>query len=338
MHRRHARDGAEQRSGRADFEGALSSSRVHERIRNGVENLHSARTQHGLPHPHGRQRIGQYRSSRHDEPEPRLLRGNPRRTGGARPRGVYVLQQARPAYAQSHQYRRDTVPQYFVYFEKSRAWTIHAVIAYELSRLCADPGQRACARLAPGTGARPVGGGDYTDGARAQDCFGWRGACRERARTSGPGMDARHRGILLAGFRGHPRAPQYRHDAHRDRGVRNQVTRPLESLLAGLAEFIKLVHDEAGRVLNQSADGTFDLVFLDSERSEYVAWWPHVKRILRPGGLLVVDNALSHVEEMAPFVALVKADPDFNTSLVPVGNGEFLAVKEIRGQTYKSPN
>ena len=107
---------------------------------------------------------------------------------------------------------------------------------------------------------------------------------------------------------------------------------------SGLAEFIKLVHDEAGRVLNQSADGTFDLVFLDSERSEYVAWWPHVKRILRPGGLLVVDNAISHVAEMAPFVALVKADPDFNTSLVPVGNGEFLAVKEIRGQTYKSPN
>src|SRR6267142_1506036 len=69
------------------------------------------------------------------------------------------------------------------------------------------------------------------------------------------------------------------------------------------------------------------LVFLDSERSEYVAWWLHVKRILRPGGLLVVDNALSHVEEMAPFVALVKADPDFNTSLVPVGNGEFLGVK-----------
>ena len=40
-----------------------------------------------------------------------------------------------------------------------------------------------------------------------------------------------------------------------------------------------------------------------------------------------MDNALSHVEEMAPFVALVKADPDFNTSLVPVGNGEFLGVK-----------
>jgi hypothetical protein len=30
---------------------------------------------------------------------------------------------------------------------------------------------------------------------------------------------------------------------------------------------------------------------------------------------------------MAPFVALVRADASFTSSLVPVGNGEFLAVK-----------
>ena len=53
--------------------------------------------------------------------------------------------------------------------------------------------------------------------------------------------------------------------------------------------------------------------------------------MLRPGGLLVVDNATSHAAEMAPFVALVAADPSFATSLVPVGNGEFLAVKAEKG-------
>ncbi len=61
-----------------------------------------------------------------------------------------------------------------------------------------------------------------------------------------------------------------------------------------------------------------------------IGWWPHLKRVLRPGDLLVVDNATSHVEEMASFVALVKADTSFTTSLVPVGNGEFLAVKTLR--------
>ncbi len=99
---------------------------------------------------------------------------------------------------------------------------------------------------------------------------------------------------------------------------------------AGLASFISLVHDDAGRVLDRSGDGAFDLVFLDSERPEYPGWWPHLKRVLRPGGLLVVDNATSHPEQMAPFIALVNADTDFTTSLVPVGNGEFLAVRAVK--------
>jgi predicted O-methyltransferase YrrM len=100
---------------------------------------------------------------------------------------------------------------------------------------------------------------------------------------------------------------------------------------SGLASHITLLHEDAGRVLRRSADGAFDLVFLDSERPEYPGWWPDLKRVLRPGGLLVVDNATSHAAEMAPFVALVTADAAFVTSLVPVGNGEFLAVKADQG-------
>ena len=98
---------------------------------------------------------------------------------------------------------------------------------------------------------------------------------------------------------------------------------------SGLASSISLVRDDAGRVLERSEDGAFDLIFLDSERPEYPGWWPHLKRVLRSGGLLVVDNATSHPAEMAPFIALVAADGAFTTSLVPVGNGEFLAVKTI---------
>jgi predicted O-methyltransferase YrrM len=99
---------------------------------------------------------------------------------------------------------------------------------------------------------------------------------------------------------------------------------------SGLAAHISLVHDDAGVVLKRSASAGFDLVFLDSERPEYPGWWPDLKRVLRGGGLLVVDNATSHPEQMAPFIALVRNDPEFSTSLVPVGNGEFLAVKAAR--------
>lgn len=96
---------------------------------------------------------------------------------------------------------------------------------------------------------------------------------------------------------------------------------------SGLAAFITQVSGEAGALLRESAESSFDVVFLDSERSEYLGWWPDIKRVLRKGGLLVVDNATSHLAEMAPFVALVAADPDFTTCTVPVGNGEFLATR-----------
>jgi predicted O-methyltransferase YrrM len=99
---------------------------------------------------------------------------------------------------------------------------------------------------------------------------------------------------------------------------------------SGLAPFITLVHDDAGSFLPRSDPSAYDLIFLDSERREYPSWWPYLRRALRPGGLLIVDNATSHAEEMAPFVALVRADPAFSTSLVPVGKGEFLAVKTAR--------
>ena len=96
---------------------------------------------------------------------------------------------------------------------------------------------------------------------------------------------------------------------------------------SGLASVITQIHEDAGRVLASMGKAAFDLIFLDSERTEYPDWWPDIKRMLRPGGLLVVDNATSHPEQIAPFIALVKADPEFTTSLVPLGNGEFLATR-----------
>lgn len=99
---------------------------------------------------------------------------------------------------------------------------------------------------------------------------------------------------------------------------------------SGLARFITQVHGEAGAVLRGSSESIFDVVFLDSERSEYLGWWPDIKRVLRKGGLLVVDNATSHFTEIAPFVALVSSDTEFTTCTVPVGNGEFLATRVSR--------
>jgi predicted O-methyltransferase YrrM len=96
---------------------------------------------------------------------------------------------------------------------------------------------------------------------------------------------------------------------------------------AGLAGRIDQREGDAGALLAALDDEAFDLVFLDSQRSAYLAWWPDLRRVLRAGGLLVVDNATSHAHEMADFTAQITADGGFATSLVPVGKGEFLAVK-----------
>jgi predicted O-methyltransferase YrrM len=99
-------------------------------------------------------------------------------------------------------------------------------------------------------------------------------------------------------------------------------------LRSGLDAIITQIHSDAGQVLASAQNAAFDFIFLDSDRSQYPGWWPGIKRILRPGGLLVADNATSHAEQMLPFISLVRADREFTTSLVPVGNGEFLAVRE----------
>ena len=96
---------------------------------------------------------------------------------------------------------------------------------------------------------------------------------------------------------------------------------------SGLAHVITQIHDDAGSVLKRTGDAAYDLIFLDSERSHYTAWWSHLRRVLRPGGLLIVDNATSHAHELASLVTLVSEDSDFTACLVPVGKGEYLAVK-----------
>jgi predicted O-methyltransferase YrrM len=98
---------------------------------------------------------------------------------------------------------------------------------------------------------------------------------------------------------------------------------------SGMASVITQHQGDAGRFLMAATESSFDLIFLDSERPEYPGWWPDIRRVLRKGGLLVVDNATSHPEQMAPFVTLVEADPDFATCVVPVGNGEFLATRSV---------
>ena len=96
---------------------------------------------------------------------------------------------------------------------------------------------------------------------------------------------------------------------------------------AGLEPWIDQLTGEAGSLLPSLPTAGYQLIFLDSDRQHYQGWWPEIRRLLAPRGLLVVDNAISHESEMRDWMAQVRRDPDFLTSLVPVGKGEFLVVR-----------
>ena len=58
---------------------------------------------------------------------------------------------------------------------------------------------------------------------------------------------------------------------------------------AGLAKQTKVICGDAFVHLSRMADG-FDLIFMDIEKADYARALPQCHRLLRPGGLLVVDN------------------------------------------------
>ncbi len=97
---------------------------------------------------------------------------------------------------------------------------------------------------------------------------------------------------------------------------------------AGLASFVELRLEDAQACLASSADASWDLIFLDAERPDYVGYWPDLVRSLRSGGLLVVDNAISHEDEVAEFRELVAREPRVMDALVPIGAGALLVVKD----------
>ncbi len=97
---------------------------------------------------------------------------------------------------------------------------------------------------------------------------------------------------------------------------------------AGLAGNADLRVADGGDTLREVPAGSVDLLFLDAERTEYAGWWPHPRRALAPRGLLVVDNVLSHPDEVAGFQALVEGDPGLWSVVLPTGKGMLLATAE----------
>lgn len=109
-------------------------------------------------------------------------------------------------------------------------------------------------------------------------------------------------------------------------GRSSQAARNLDR--AELRSIVELRVQDAADVLKESPDEEWDLIFLDAERPAYRDYWPDLVRVLRPGGLLAVDNVISHASQVAEFRGLVSAEPRVSEALAPTGAGLLLVVRD----------
>jgi caffeoyl-CoA O-methyltransferase len=95
---------------------------------------------------------------------------------------------------------------------------------------------------------------------------------------------------------------------------------------AGVTGVVELHEKDGGAGLAELA-GPADLVFIDSEKYDYVRLLELAIAALRPGGLLVADNLISHESELVEFRGRALSDPRLFGLVVPIGAGELVAVR-----------
>lgn len=109
---------------------------------------------------------------------------------------------------------------------------------------------------------------------------------------------------------------------------------------AGIApQRIRLIASSPLEVLPKLRDGAYDLVFVNGDKLEYVEYVAQALRLLRHGGVVVLNNALWHNlvaasdneddETLIIREALqsVSETEEFTATLLPVGDGLLVATK-----------
>lgn len=113
---------------------------------------------------------------------------------------------------------------------------------------------------------------------------------------------------------------------------------------AGKSDKIELIEGDAQKVL-ENLNETFDFIFMDAAKAQYIYYLPEVLRLLSAGGLLVSDNVLqdgdviqSHYaverrnrtihSRMREYLYELKHDKRLLTSIIPLGDGVAISRKE----------
>ena len=112
---------------------------------------------------------------------------------------------------------------------------------------------------------------------------------------------------------------------------------------AGREHQITLIEGDAQEVLKE-LEGSFDFIFMDAAKGQYIHFLPDVLRLLAKGGVLISDNVLqdgdiiqSHYaverrnrtiyKRMREYLYTLTHHEQLITSVLPVGDGITLSVK-----------
>lgn len=112
----------------------------------------------------------------------------------------------------------------------------------------------------------------------------------------------------------------------------------------GLADRITVLEGDAEVVL-PTLSGQYDLIFMDSAKAKYVEFYPECMRLLKVGGVLIIDDVfqggtiLDPVEsrprrvrkihrKLNELMDVVLNDPIHRSCLVPLGDGILMVRKE----------
>ena len=112
---------------------------------------------------------------------------------------------------------------------------------------------------------------------------------------------------------------------------------------AGVADKIELrlghASESLEKMLNEGLSGTFDMAFIDADKENYKIYYEKCLELLRPGGLIMIDNVLWYGRPADPnasdadtvaireFNKIVYKDSRVDISLLSIGDGLTLARK-----------
>ncbi|WP_375003838.1 O-methyltransferase [Aeromicrobium sp. CTD01-1L150] len=106
-----------------------------------------------------------------------------------------------------------------------------------------------------------------------------------------------------------------------------------------LPQRFRLITGSALEVLPRLTDNAYDLVLIDADKVEYAEYLEQALRLVRPGGVIVVDNTLWHDRVADPtqrdpqtvaireLIDQVVADERLVPVLLPVGDGLLAATR-----------